>query len=779
MKARTRFFGVLVAITPLLVSCDGDGGVDIDRSRPSVTATTPTPGATGVARNTAVTATFSEAIASSSVTTTTFTVTPAGGAAVAGTVTTSGTTATFTPAAELAFGTTYTARLTTGITDIAGNALAQAQSWTFTTVVNPGPTVVGTTPAAGASDVARNTTITATFSEPVAAASVTPNSFQVSPVQGAAIAGTLAVNGATVTFTPAAPLLFDTTYNVLLTTGITDADGAPMAAAHTWSFRTLANAAPNANAGTTQDVNRGEQVTLSGTANDPEGHAVTYRWTQTFGPDVTGGPGFLTGQSPTFTAPATVSSVRFELRVTDEFGRESQASVVQINVMEDKARAIFVSPLGNDLNSGTRASPVRTIVRGLGLATVAGGGTDVYVGNGSYEETIGLQTGVSIYGGYQSATWLRDPMEFPVFLTGGQNMITVIGLNASNVIIDGMHIRTPHEATATGLSVHTVFLNQTQNITITNSEITAGNALAGSGGQFGFNGVQGRPGDTGANAVCSATPTGGAGGAAGQPGPPSAGSQLGVAGGEGGDGGSQNVSGENGTSGSAAGSLTGGPGGTGGTLGTPAGGTGGTGTNGTAGQNGTGGDQLGTLSAAGYVPADGTDGTSGTPGSGGGGGGGGSGTAAGAGGGGGGGGASGGGGNLGQGGKGGPGSFAIFVHSSTGIVIDRNTIVTGTGGIGGTGGMGGNGGPGGLGAFGGSGCGGGGTGGRGGNGGTGGAGGHGGGGGGGPSIGIIHDAASTVTIGPNNTFQIGTPGAGGFSQGNGGASGIVGHAVVF
>ncbi len=779
MKVGYRLLGVLLAITPLLMSCDDDGPVDGDRTAPTVTATTPAAGATGVARNTTVTATFSEAIAASSVTTTTFTLTPAGGTAVAGTVTTSGTTATFTPSADLAFGTTYTARLTTGVTDLAGNGLAQAQAWTFTTVANPAPTVVATTPAANASGVARNTTITATFSEPVAAASVTPTSFQVSLAQGAPIAGNLVVNGATVTFTPAGPLLLDTAYNVVLTTGITDVEGAPMAAAHTWSFRTLVNAAPNANAGATQDVNRGEQVTLSGSANDPEGHTVTYRWTQTFGPDVTGGPGFLTGQSPTFTAPATVSSVRFELRVTDQFGKESQASVVQINVMEDKARAIFVSPLGNDMNSGTRASPVRTIVRGLGLATVAGGGTDVYVGNGSYEETIGLQTGVSIYGGYQSATWLRDPMEFPVTLTGGQNMITVIGLNASDVIIDGMHIRTPHEATATGLSVHTVFLNQVQNITITNSEIIAGNALGGSGGQFGFNGVQGRPGDTGANAVCSATPTGGAGGPAGQPGPPSAGSQLGVPGGEGGDGGSLNISGENGASGTAAGAHPGGAGGTGGTLGTPAGGAGETGTDGTAGQNGIGGEQLGTVSAAGYVPADGTDGTSGTPGSGGGGGGGGSGTAAGAGGGGGGGGASGGGGNLGQGGKGGPGSFAIFVRSSTGIVIDRNTIITGTGGIGGSGGRGGNGGPGGLGAFGGSGCGAGGMGGRGGNGGTGGAGGHGGGGGGGPSIGIIHDAASTVTIGPNNTFQIGTPGAGGFSPGNPGASGIVGHAVFF
>jgi hypothetical protein len=119
--------------------------------------------------------------------------------------------------------------------------------------------------------------------------------------------------------------------------------------------------------------------------------------------------------------------------------------------------------------------------------------------------------------------------------------------------------------------------------------------------------------------------------------------------------------------------------------------------------------------------------------------------------------------------------------SSSGITIDHNTIITGRGGAGGSGGAGGNGTPGGLGGSAGSGCGGGGMGGRGGNGGSGGSGGHGGGGGGGPSIGIIMDAVSnpSVTIGPNNTFQIGTPGAGGFSQGNSGASGIVGNAVYF
>lgn len=86
--------------------------------------------------------------------------------------------------------------------------------------------------------------------------------------------------------------------------------------------------------------------------------------------------------------------------------------------------------------------------------------------------------------------------------------------------------------------------------------------------------------------------------------------------------------------------------------------------------------------------------------------------------------------------------------------------------------LGGTGRPGGLGGFGGSGCAGGGNGGRGGMGGAGGNGGHGGGGAGGPSIGIVKDATSTVTIGANNSYLLGLPGEGGFSQGASGAAGI-------
>jgi hypothetical protein len=762
----SRLRWLALAVAPVIAACGSDGPTG-DREPPVVVATSPTTNATGVARNTTITVTFDEAIAQPSVSLPQFRVQAPGGPVVGGTLNVNGATIVFTPGAALAFGTTYTVTIGTGITDVAGNELAAAHSWSFTTVANPLPTVTATTPAAGATNVARNTTVTATFSEAVTPASVTAATFTVTPTGGAAIAGTIAVNGATVTFTPSAQLALGTTYTARLTTGITDLDGGALAADFTWTFSTPVNTAPSANAGATQDVNRGATVQLAGSGTDPENETLTYRWTQVFGPDVTGGAGFLTGATPTFTAPSIVSSVRFELRVTDASGATSQASIVQVNVMEDLAHAIFVSPLGDDLNNGTsRTTPVRTITTGIARAVTAGAGTDVYVVNGTYTGSIGLASGVSIYGGYQSGTWLRDRDQYPTTITGGTSGIAVSGGNVTDVTLDGLGITAP-DFNATGQSIYGVYLSQAQNIRITNNRITAGEAGPGSGGQFGVSGVHGMRGSDGTNASCSGTPQRGLGGIGGAIG--GGGGGTGFVGGDGGAGGAAGVAPVPGRSGNG---ISAGPGGQTGFLNNPLGVNGGNGSDGSDGFHGTGGASFGAVSTAGYVPADGTAGNRANPGASGGGGGGGFSEPGGAGGGGGGGGASGGWGGGGNGGAGGGGSFAILVLTSTGVTIDNNVLITGKGGPGGTGGAGGAPGIGALGGAGGFGCGVGGSGGPGGKGGNGGRGGHGGGGGGGPSIGILEDAASAVTIGGGNTYQIGTAGAGGFTQGNMGASGI-------
>jgi hypothetical protein len=99
------------------------------------------------------------------------------------------------------------------------------------------PVVLTTAPVSGAVDVSIDTFISATFNKSLDPASITSANFQVS-VGGNAVAGALVCNGAIATFTPSAPLLYETAYDVTLTTGIKDIEGTPLDEAVTWSFTT-------------------------------------------------------------------------------------------------------------------------------------------------------------------------------------------------------------------------------------------------------------------------------------------------------------------------------------------------------------------------------------------------------------------------------------------------------------------------------------------------------------------------------------------------------------
>jgi len=100
---------------------------------PIVVSTSPVNGGANVALNADITAVFSETMNASTIDADTFLL-MTGSATVAGTVTYSGTTATFNPSANLAADTVYTAKITTGAKDTDGNALASEYVWSFTTV---------------------------------------------------------------------------------------------------------------------------------------------------------------------------------------------------------------------------------------------------------------------------------------------------------------------------------------------------------------------------------------------------------------------------------------------------------------------------------------------------------------------------------------------------------------------------------------------------------------------------------------------------------------------
>ena len=123
----------------LMSACGGGGGggaapAAADTTPPTAQASAPLNSASQVATQTSISVTFSEAMDAVTLSAATFTLSAAG-AAVPGSVSTSGSTATFTPAAALAAGTLYTANVSIAARDLAGNALAAAHTWSFTTVV--------------------------------------------------------------------------------------------------------------------------------------------------------------------------------------------------------------------------------------------------------------------------------------------------------------------------------------------------------------------------------------------------------------------------------------------------------------------------------------------------------------------------------------------------------------------------------------------------------------------------------------------------------------------
>ncbi len=222
--------------------CTFTTGTTADTTAPTVISTNPASGATLVPLNQKIAATFSKVMDSSTITTTTFTL-KQGTTAVAGTVSYAGTTATFAPTANLTASTLYTATITTGAKDLAGNALASNFVWTFTTGSTSNttaPTVTSTVPADTATGVGLNQTINATFSTGMDPATISTVTFTLAGPGITSVTGTVTCNaGCTIaTFTPTANLTASALFTATITTGAKDLAGNALAANKVWTFTT-------------------------------------------------------------------------------------------------------------------------------------------------------------------------------------------------------------------------------------------------------------------------------------------------------------------------------------------------------------------------------------------------------------------------------------------------------------------------------------------------------------------------------------------------------------
>lgn len=268
-----------------------------DTTRPRVTLTVPADVATGVAINTAITATFTEDMDPATLNglagAINFTVTGPGATPVAGAVTYSvvARTATFTPTTPttLPASTLFTATVTTGATDLAGNALAGNQAalpaasnyiWTFTTGAAPDttrPTVTLLNPINLATGVCLQKRINATFSEEMESTTIVFTLQVTGPPLGAPIGGTVTYDGPSkvVTFIPTSALVANTNYTATIAAAAEDLAGNTLASDEVWTFTTgtqacsssvsLGTATPFGNlGGTAGTTNDGTLTVISG-----------------------------------------------------------------------------------------------------------------------------------------------------------------------------------------------------------------------------------------------------------------------------------------------------------------------------------------------------------------------------------------------------------------------------------------------------------------------------------------------------------------------------------
>ena len=209
---------------------------------PEVSATNPVNTASGVFLTTKVEATFNEVMDASTINTATFLVNK-GVEPIAGVITYSGSTASFTPTNALTPNTQYSAIIKAGVKDPAGNAMIDDFVWKFTTGAGPdvkAPMVISTDPLNFATGVALNKMIGATFNEVMDSLSATA-SFKLAntTLGGAPVAGTVTYSGTTATFTPTFILISNTTYTATITTAAKDSAGNALVSDYVWSFTTL------------------------------------------------------------------------------------------------------------------------------------------------------------------------------------------------------------------------------------------------------------------------------------------------------------------------------------------------------------------------------------------------------------------------------------------------------------------------------------------------------------------------------------------------------------
>jgi hypothetical protein len=140
----------------------------------------------------------------------------------------------------------------------------------------------------------------------------------------------------------------------------------------------------------------------------------------------------------TATTSWTVGSSRtLTINCNDTIGTPMTTLNLSYGVLDGN---VYVKTTGNDSNPGTQTQPKLTIQAAINLADALYTTANVKVAQGTYNDTITMANGVSIYGGYSSASWgvrlaqtyvssVISPVSWAVQAASISSLITVDGFS--------------------------------------------------------------------------------------------------------------------------------------------------------------------------------------------------------------------------------------------------------------------------------------------------------------------------------------------------------------
>ena len=167
--------------------------------------------------------------------------------------------------------------------------------------------------------------------------------------------------------------------------------------------------------------------------------------------------------------------------------------------------AVFVAKTGFDGNAGTVDAPVLTISAGIYLALEAGK-RDVYVASGVYAESIVLQPGVAVYGGYSAGFVERNIVAHQTALlgeaptSGYPAAVTVMGISGAaegSTRLDGVTVYAADNQQPGGTSYGVYVRDCDASLALSNLRVVGGSGAPGSGGGAGPHGTAGTSGTSG------------------------------------------------------------------------------------------------------------------------------------------------------------------------------------------------------------------------------------------------------------------------------------------